>query len=658
MKKILSAVLALCMIFGCMTAGFTAQAASTQADLQNGINQAIANGDAVYTWNGGNLTLTKTLTINGNIKVDFNGATIKGAPHFSTVYIGSGNVELYNVTLEGRGAKYYEIPSFISEIADARTTLLIGNANVTLDSVVVLGAMVRVVGTQETLPMSDAIGIGAANAVVNLKNVRAFGNIGVENLNGSTVNVEECIIGGYQADFYNDAKVNFAAGTTQYRSMDLIKEALADCVTLTANEEKYMNALFDEYFEITASVKDLNYVAPTYDYDADTDTLTVTATADKPVAKVQNAFEYSYVPKTATILSTTEDFVLSNDGTYVATFANIPADTQCDTDLDYALSLDLGEDADAYIHQFLNNITNFVADFPAFMGKAFEELDVAVDKYINGEQGYATILWNFYNDKDVGAKTLINAIEDPTEKAKAEADVKKLLGPLFDLCGASLMGNDRLNTALAAKVAGTSVQRQDAEIERQMDVINNTYGSTITAENGGIGLLDTFLAYAGDIEALLLKTEGGKYVINDVEGLGKYIGANYLEMYDYLKDVGDFVRNVVALINDSDNYVMKLLEENNFTIDGKKLSDFASDLNGYVATMDDLFAAADKFFATNPSYTAIVKEYGADGITDTCGRYLEKAYNAALNPDAYLGLNTNGNFVEGFSFAKDATYTT
>lgn len=657
MKKILSAVLALCMIFGCMAVGFTAQAA-TPADLQNGINQAIAKGEAVYTWTGGDITLSSTLTINGNIKVDFGGAKVRGPIHRSTVVINGGNVELFNVYFKGMGQQTSGLPAFVGEIADAKPTVLVCGGNVTLNSAFVLGAVLRIPGTQETLPLSDAITIASGSSVVNLNNVRAFGNIGVENLNGSVVNVEECLVGGYMADFENDANVNFAADTIQYRTMDFLKEALADEVTLTPNEDKYISALFDEYLEVTASIKEQNYVEPTYDYDAETDTLKVTATADKPVERVRNAFDYYYIPKTATILGETEDFVLVGSD-YVATFENIEAETVCDTALEYALAVDLGQNAQALVDKAVNALSALVEDIPAILGKAFDELDDAVDTYINGEQGYATLLWNFYNDPTVGVGSIINAIEDPTEKAKAQADVKKFLGPIFDLCGASLYGDAQLDAALAALAAGKSLSmQQTAKITKSMKVINGTYGSKITADNGGIGLLDTFLAYANDIKALAIKEQGGSYVMNDVKGLGEYIGANYLEMYDFVKKVGDLVRDVVALVNDSDNYVMKMLNESGFTVEGKTLSYFAADLNGYVEMMDDAFAMVDGFLATNKNYQSILATYSEYGIDKMAGIYLEKAYNILCNPLTYIDITTDGKNIEGFSFDQVATYTT
>ena len=114
MKKILSTVLALCMILGCVAVGFTAQAAKIGDQLQAAINDAIA-GSGECNWTGGDVELTKALTINGDVKINFNGATILGAPHKHSVIINGGNVELINADIEGTGAKYHYIPAFIRQ---------------------------------------------------------------------------------------------------------------------------------------------------------------------------------------------------------------------------------------------------------------------------------------------------------------------------------------------------------------------------------------------------------------------------------------------------------------------------------------------------------------------------------------------------------------
>ena len=58
-KRILSTLLALCMILGCFATGFSALAAAT--DLQAGINAAIVNGKSSYEWTGGDVTLENFL---------------------------------------------------------------------------------------------------------------------------------------------------------------------------------------------------------------------------------------------------------------------------------------------------------------------------------------------------------------------------------------------------------------------------------------------------------------------------------------------------------------------------------------------------------------------------------------------------------------------
>ncbi len=653
MKRFLSSVLALCLILGCVTVGFTAQAAKIGDRLQTEINDAIANGTDL-SWTGGDVELTQPLVINGDVKIDFNGATIKGAPHKFAVEINGGNVELINADIEGIDAAYDGIGGFIGEVLSARPTVNIGNANVTFTNMVVTGAFISVPGTDEELPMSDAISIWGANGIVNLNNVRAFGNTGVGNKRGSKVNVTECIIGGYFYDFYDIANVSFADGTTQYTGYDLFEEALADYVTLTPGEETLLREAFGRWFDITASVKDQNYVEPTYTYDADAQTLTLTASADASFdssAKSQCAFDYLYVPKTATILDKTEAFVKTGDLTYTATFTGIPGGTVCDTDLIYKLALDLGGDAQAMVNEAIDMLESFVDGIPAMITSADNILNGAVDTYLTGEQGFGTILWNFYNRY---IDDFLAQYPEGDERDKVEADVKAVFGPIFDICGYSLKGNDTMNAILASIADGTitpdspKYQRAKTEIE----TMNRKYGCSLDVDNGARGYIDVLLDYWGNVRDLAVAN--GEF--NDLKGLGEYVGANYMAFYDFLKEVGECAHNVAAILGDPDNAVIQLLNDNGVTLGDEPITAYADTLNEYISYMDQGFAVIDHLLST-PVYNAMLNKYG-NRVPELCGTYFEKAYTIATSPDVYFDFETDGNLIEGFEFEQFATYTT
>ncbi len=660
MKKLISTVLALCMILGCVAVGFTAQAAKIGDQLQSEINAAI-NGSGELNWTKGDVELTAPITINGDVKINFNGATILGAPHKNTIVINGGNVELIDADIEGTGAKYHYIPAFIDEVKDACPTILIGNANVTMTNLVVTGAYIRIVGTDpntgEKIPMSDAITMGNANGVLTLNNVRAFGNNGVENLKGAKVKVTEALVGGYINDFYSDKDVTYAAGTTQYSGYDLFEEALADQVTLTEGEVELISKVLGRWFEVTASVENQNYVEPTYNYDADTDTLKVTATADKKFGdtKIQNEFDYLYVPKTATILGVTKDFVNNGDYTYTATFENIGPDTVCDTDLVYKLALDLAEDAQAAVDELYGMVDEVVASVPAMIEKFAGEQNDAIDKYLIGEQGYATIIWNFYNDT-----TNVGSEENPVtpyeaflatfpeeERAAADADVKALLGPIFDICGASLKGDDRLNSALSAVAAGTATTAQRNEARNKVTAINNAYGAHLDYTTGAKGYVDRYLEYFNAVKNLAV--QNGQF--NDIKGLGEYIGANYEEFYAFLKEMGTCAHTIADLINDPDNHIVALLDQS-----GLDISEYTGLIDDAVGYMDKGFAYVDRLFNT-ATYQNMKAKYG-NKVPQYCGIYAEKAYTIATNLDTYFPIETDGTYVEGFEFPQFATYTT
>ena len=684
MKKILSTVLALCMILGCIAVGFTAQAAPLGDDLQAAINAAIA-GSGECNWTRGDVELTKPLTINGDVTINFNGATILGAPHMNTIVISGGNVELINADVEGRGAQYHYINAFIEEVEKACPTILIGDANVTLTDFIVTGAYIRIVGTHpqtgEKIPMSDAITMGNANANLTLQTVRAFGNNGVENLYGSKVHVVDCLVGGYINDFYSDANVTYENGTTQKSGYQLFEEVLADYITLTPGESELISKVLGRWLEVTASFKNQTYVAPTMEnggivYNADTDKLTITAKADKSYdVQSKCAFDYYYIPRTVTLKANGDEiektFDQVNRLTYTATFDNVPGDTQCDFDVIYKLAVGMDGDAQSKIDDAISAVEAVINSLPAVIEKFDGEIDEFIDTYLTGNQGIASIIWNLYADDTnisdtpgvtVTAYDAFLASFPEEERAAVDAEVKEFLGILFDICGIDLMAtldkykNGTLGPAITAVRNGTPTNNQKTEVMGRTRSANDSYGCSLDWDvvNGGVavrdigkGIVGKFLDYWDNVKNYAV--DNGEF--NDIYGLGYYIGENYETFYnDFLKgDVKPVLEKVASILADEDNYVVKLLAQAGGAFDLSSVGD----ISGYITMAFDY---ADSIFETG-TYKSIIRTFG-DQVPNKCGEYLEKAYTIATNLDTYFVLETDGTLIEGFEFPQTAACRT
>ena len=138
-KRILASVLTLCMILSCFATGFSALAAGG-ADLQAGINAAIANGDASYEWTGGDVTLTDVLVINGDIDVDFGNAVVTGAPGKSVVNVKGGEVTLFNGTFRAQSDDYSGATDLASTLVDYKPAVSINGGDVTLECITAIGS--------------------------------------------------------------------------------------------------------------------------------------------------------------------------------------------------------------------------------------------------------------------------------------------------------------------------------------------------------------------------------------------------------------------------------------------------------------------------------------------------------------------------------------
>ncbi len=649
-KRILAAVLSLCMILGCFATGFSAFAASG-TDLQAGINAAIANGDASYKWTGGNVTLTDVLVINGNIDVDFNNAIVTGAPGKSVVNVKGGDVTLYNGTFRAQCEDYQGATGFASTLMDYRPAVSVNGGDVTLECITAIGSTIRVPNSH-TIEITNGNGINANSGKVILKDVIAVGMKALDNTKADVV-IEDAILVGIYKAINIPSKVTFADGYTKYKTIDFIKEFLKDGVSLSASEEKYLNGLTNSEGDLSAasviaSGKAPEFTAPTSSYDAETDVLTVYAQADATNVKadVANRYSYRYTPNTCTIDGVTADFVEQADGTFAATFEGVEANATLNAELDYELSVKMGARQKEIVLKALDMVKAYAEKAPEIIGRFIKDFegDSAYGKF----NEYLDLIYSAYNS--VGQIKNIEA-------------ARKFMGVVYALKGMDFTGNTGnkglvsqlnpyWNDTIKQKAIAASLKNQEDEFGKIFDTDGDGVADSLYAFKGdigeGIGILELFDEHYAAVKELALTADYNEF--NDIGAAAYYVGEHYAEFIEILDALLYVVEYGYALLDDP------------------QLQNVLSQNFGDAST---IIAYADKLMAPNGYYWTIKAKYEdakASGFLETyagrapelCERYAEKALDIAQNPTKYFDINSkvDGYYFNVFSFTDNAVITT
>ncbi len=649
-KRILSAVLTLCMILGCMATGFSALAAGASS-LQAGINAAIAGGNSTYEWTGGNVTLDDTLVINGDITIDFNNATINGAPGKAVVNVKGGNVTLYNGTFIANCEEYSGAIGFASTLVDYKPAVSINGGNVTLDCITAVGSTIRVPNSS-SFELTSGNGINANAGNVVLKDVIAVGMKALDNTKATVVIEDAVLVGIYKAvNILN--KVTFAEGYSQYDTVDLIEELLKDGVSLSASEKKYISALTNSQGELSvgsviASAKDPSFTAPTSTYDAETDVLTVIAQADaeNEKADVPNRYSYKYTPDTCTIDGVTADFVEQADGTYAATFANVAGGAELNAELDYKLSVKLGAKQKEIATKALDMVANYAKRAPEIIGRFIADFE--------GDSAYGK--FNEYLDLIYGAYFSVDQLKN------MEA-VKKFMGVVYALEGMDYTGstgktgivsqiNPNWNDTIKQKAIAQSLKNQENEFGKIFDTDGDGVADSLYAFKGdlgeGVGILELFDEHYNTIKELALTADYKSF--NDIGAAAEYIGNNYAEIIEIVDALLEVVEYGYALLDDPQ--LQDILSEN------------FGDASVIIAYADKLMADGGYYWTIKAKYeelkeSSFIDMYG-DRAGELCKKYALKALDIAQNPTKYFDINSKieGDYFNVFNFKDTAVITT
>ena len=649
-KRILSAVLSLCIILGCLATGFSALAAGG-TDLQAGINAAIANGADSYKWTGGNVTLTDVLVINGDIDIDFNNATVTGAPGKSVVNVKGGDVTLYNGTFRAQCEEYQGATGFASTLMDYKPAVSVNGGDVTLECITAIGSTIRIPNSH-TIEVTSGNGINANAGKVVLKDVISVGMKALDNTKATVVIEDAILVGIYKAINIVD-KVTFADGYTQYKTIDFLKEFLKDGVNLSATEEKYINGLTNSegdfsFGSVIASGKNPEFAAPTSSYDADTDVLTVYAQADVTNEKsgVPNRYSYRYTPNTCTIDGVTADFVEQADGSYAATFENVPANAALNAELDYELSVKMGVQQKKVVLDALNMVKTYAEKAPEIIGRFIKDFE--------GESAYGK--FNEYLDLIYGAYKTVDGLKN------IEA-IRNFMGVVFALKGMDYTGNTgnkglvsqvnpNWSDAIKQKAIAQSLKNQETEFGKIFDTDGDGVADSLYAFKGsigeGVGILELFDKHYTAVKELALTADYKEF--NDIGAAAAYVGENYAEFIEIVDALLEVVEYGYALLDDPQ---LQNALSNNF-----------GDAGVIIAYADKLMAPGGYYWTIKAKYedaknTGLIEKY-ASRAPELCERYALKALDIAKNPTKYFDINSKveGDYFNVFSFTDTAVITT
>ena len=691
-KRILSAILSVVMILGCLTVGFTAQASG--ADLQKTINAAIAAGTDV-DWKGGNVTLADTLVINGDVNIDFNGAVITGAPGKTAVEVKGtkdGNVTLYDgVVLADQGSFSGEM-GFVQALMNYKPAIAIKGGNVELNCITAVGSLLRVPnsGTVE-LPIGNGIATDAGNVV--LDNVIAIGMNALDNDNlSSNVVVKDAILAGIYKAVNRSSRVEFGGDEyTQYKTVDVLEGFLKEGVNLSANEKKYIDAATNSEGDVSVASVLINVKKPAFVQPETTfvnGKLNVIADVEAHEEEgVSNRYSYAYTPDTATIGNTVVDFK-ADGAQYVATFDDgLTAGDDYDVTVNYDLSIKLGKKQKEIVEKAFEILGYYIDKAPELLNRFVEDFDALYVK-AEGLVAYAfNLIETGYVDGLDELLGLIYALEGQTfagsdngvvlhnylytdhyEKlgkyykadastfAQFENEVKKSInyektyfannyGAIFDTDGEE--GADSVFAYF-----------YDETFEMKATFEETEFAKGTPGYGAGKGLLEVFNEYYEDIKALIYDVDKDGNITNtkefkDLGAAAYYVGENWEGILELVENAVVVINKAYDIINGKGNsnavnaLLDKLVGTGDYSSVFKAFDKVYKYANLIIGKVDEVKATT--FFKTFLENPATAAKY--------CKTYTEKVWNIANNPETYFDIVVDGDYVAVDLLDKDLNKT-
>lgn len=696
-KRILSAILSVVMILGCLTVGFTAQASASD------LAEAVAKGGKV-NWTGGNVTLTDTLVIDKDVEIDFNGAVITGPAGKVAIRVDGGKVRLYDGVVLADQGKFSGETGFVKALMNYKPAININDGDVELNCITAVGSLLRIPNSG-TIEVPIGNGINANDGTVVLDNVIAIGMKALDNTK-ATVTVKDAILAGiYKAvNIYN--KVDFGANYEQYETVELLEGFLNDGVTLSANEKKYIASATNSQGDFSVGSVIINVEKPEFVEPATTfvnGTLNVIADVEAhEEAGVSNRYSYAYTPDYAVIGKDKKEFT-ADGAQYVASFGGLTAGEDYDVTINYDLSVKLGKKQKEIVEKAFEILAHYIDKAPELLNRFV----VDFEHIYNTAEELVALVYNAYFDPMADSQiqsidciddvmALVYALEGAEFNGIADNVIKHdaLVGSyysgvkyIYDLVGGlddptygaifenelmNLYGTTDLKKAIYAYTAKMNADYMpenyifDTDGNGELDsVFAYTYGDTfklgetlapefaagVPGYGSGKGLLDVFNEYYNAVlDELYVEGSTTEFAENGVANAAKYIGENWKGIYE-------LVENAVVVLDKANELLDSGAFEKVLALINK--SNFAS----YVGAFDTAYKYVNKVMdrVDEALDSKFVSTYLKDKETagKYCYTYAKKVWNIANNPEVYFDIDVTGDYVAVDLLDEDlnATFT-
>ncbi len=624
-KRILSSLLALCVVIGCVSVSFSALAAPTT--LQAAIDQALAAGETSLDWDGTNVTEKIVINTAGDFTLDLGNATVTAIPKNPGIrVIGTGNVTIQNGTVIADFGSYSGT-EFLSLI-DTNTVcaIKVQKGNVTVKNVFAMGALLRVPGAKTTeIPVGDGIEL-FAGASLTVENSCLVGMFGIDNYTGPSpvlapVHVKDAILVGWYDSVRKYSAVTYDSGTTIYDGIDVFEALLKDGISLSENERTLVDKVADT--RVRCIFKNPTVAEPTTSYNPLTEELVVTALADDITGGADVKYSYKWAPFVCTVNGESADFTTVDGVTYTAAFENVEVGTAA-FDVDYKLLVDV------------NDRKAFFETIPAKLSSYANKLGDYVLEMINKGLGlvepYLSVPNSFYQFYGAVKNELVDAYSAtpvPNEWINSPewAQVTELVQNIIKVFGMRFFTVDE--TRIGDPVWEDYYTRLAA-----IPVDRNGYDVDLSANAYGIyGELMTLLEDGIDISHNQGVGELALYVFDkydDLLDILDEVGVILSDLYDIFTTPGTFFGDAVQDYIDAE-----IAEKRPTQFFGTEL--YFKNLIPLFGKLNDAYASVLSMghsYLSSDYVSGLINTYGANA-----DYFAEKAFYIATHFEKYFGLD-------------------
>lgn len=380
-KKVLSFALALTLVFGCLSVGVSALDTELETTFQELIDNAIASGEKL-DFNGTGLKsikVTDAVEINGDLTIDFGGATVRGPYGCPVFTIAGGNVIIKNARFEARVGPYSRSDLSKEFIIDMTAPALrVTGGNVELEEVICNGASMRV-PTTTSYYLSVGSGLELRNGATLVADSCVFtGRYGINNsityaTRGGPITFIDGIAAGFIEGIKRSSDVIVPDNSINYPAGDLIAGLQRGGVTVSPDELALLKTLTDGNLFIVAEKADFNVSQVCED-----GVVTVTVNPDEANVVENGLVSYKWIPEAVTVDGKTAN-VVDNGGVYTATINDVESGNY-QIDVKQRMFVDVADFNDFllalpdYVMNIVNAVPGKIDDYIGEVDNAYENV--------------------------------------------------------------------------------------------------------------------------------------------------------------------------------------------------------------------------------------------------------------------------------------------